>query len=60
MQPPVAALLNWVAKNELPTTNTLIGGTLILIALAIGFGIKSPHEDDVPHEDDTPQELTSN
>ena len=60
MQPPVAALLNWVAKNELPTTNTLIGGTLILIALAIGFGIKSPHEDDVPYENDTPQELTSN
>jgi drug/metabolite transporter (DMT)-like permease len=43
IQPPVAALLNWMVKGNLPQVNTIVGAVIILLALAIGFGKeKSP------------------
>ena len=37
IQPPVAALLNWIVYHTQPTPNTIIGATVILAALLIGF-----------------------
>ena len=37
IQPPVAALLNWLVYRTVPTTNSIIGATIIFAALLIGF-----------------------
>ncbi len=37
IQPPVAALLNWLVYHTAPTTNSIIGATIIFAALLIGF-----------------------
>ena len=37
IQPPVAALLNWLVYHTAPTTNSIIGATIIMAALVVGF-----------------------
>ena len=37
IQPPIAALLNWLVYHTAPTTNTIIGATIIMVALLVGF-----------------------
>lgn len=37
LQPPLAALIGWVFKNEIPKLNAVIGGCVIMLALALGF-----------------------
>ena len=37
LQPPLAALIGWVFKGELPGRNAVIGGCVIMFALALGF-----------------------
>jgi probable blue pigment (indigoidine) exporter len=37
IQPPVAALLNWLVYHTVPSTNSIIGATIIIAALFIGF-----------------------
>lgn len=37
IQPPVAALLNWLVYRTVPSTNTVIGATVIILALMVGF-----------------------
>ena len=37
LQPPLAALIGWVFKGELPGRNAVIGGCVIMVALALGF-----------------------
>ncbi len=37
LQPPLAALIGWLFKNEIPKQNAVIGGCVILVALALGF-----------------------
>lgn len=44
LQPPVAALIDWIFRSKLPTQNTVIGGLIILIALGLGFGIKTKQD----------------
>jgi drug/metabolite transporter (DMT)-like permease len=44
LQPPVAALIDWFAREKLPTAQTVIGGLIILAALALGFGVKTKED----------------
>jgi drug/metabolite transporter (DMT)-like permease len=37
IQPPVAALLNWLVYHTAPTANAMIGATIIMAALFVGF-----------------------
>jgi drug/metabolite transporter (DMT)-like permease len=37
IQPPVAALLNWFVYHTVPSTNSIIGASVIMIALFVGF-----------------------
>ena len=37
LQPPIAGVINWFAKSQIPTTNTIIGSIIILVALVLGF-----------------------
>ncbi|HLO99067.1 MAG TPA: DMT family transporter [Fimbriimonas sp.] len=37
IQPPVAALLVWVVRGTVPTSDTVIGAIIIMIALLIGY-----------------------
>lgn len=37
LQPPLAALIGWVFKGDLPGLNAVIGCCVIMVALALGF-----------------------
>jgi drug/metabolite transporter (DMT)-like permease len=37
IQPPIAALLNWLVYHKAPSQNTVIGATIIMVALLVGF-----------------------
>ncbi len=37
IQPPIAALLNWLVYHTAPSQNTVIGATIIMFALLVGF-----------------------
>lgn len=37
IQPPIAALLNWLVYHTAPSQNTVIGATIIMVALLVGF-----------------------
>lgn len=37
IQPPVATLLSWYFEHKVPTRETIIGATIILLALGLGF-----------------------
>lgn len=39
IQPPIATVLNWLYRGDLPSLNTYIGCGMILVALIIGFGL---------------------
>lgn len=44
LQPPVAALIDWISRGKLPTLQTVVGALIILAALALGFGVKTKED----------------